>query len=55
MAQYPKDLAHLDLDGEVLCSIPGHTSNFKICTYCFSACAGHNELEKGEYLRHKKA
>ena len=26
-----------------------------ILTYSFSACAGHNELEEGECLSHKKA
>ena len=34
---------------------PGHTNNFKNGTYCSSACTGHNELEYGECLSHKKA
>ena len=40
-----------DLDEE---SSPGHTNDFKNYTYCSSACAGHNGLEYGEYLSHKK-
>ena len=38
-------VAHPDLDWEASGSSPGHTNDFKIGTYCSSACAGHNELE----------
>ena len=47
--------AHPDLDGEVLGSSQGHTNDFRNYVYCSSACADHNEREKGECLRHKKA
>ena len=39
---------------EVSGSSPGHNKDFKNATHCYSACAGHNELEKGECLSHKK-
>ena len=38
-------VAHPDLDWEASGSSPGHTNDFKIGTYCSSACVGHNELE----------
>ena len=38
-------VAHLDLDGEVPGSSPGHTKDFKNGTHCSSACACNNELE----------
>ena len=38
-----------DVDVEV----SGHTKDYN-GTYCSSACAGHNELEQGQCLSHKK-
>ena len=47
------EVTHPNLDGEVSGSNPGHTNDFNNGTCCFSTCAGHNELEKGECFSHK--
>ena len=54
-SQFGSEVGYTDLGGEVSGSRLGHNNDFKNGTYCSSACAGHNEIKKGEYLSHKKA
>ena len=42
-ADFDSVVAHSDLDGEVL--KPCYTKDSTNGTYCFSSCAGHNEIE----------